>query len=158
MMSGVLDVFDVVVSWYQIIVHDERLAGYNAWLPGHVHQGFAWRPGSVSFGTLDIVDMRIEVRLATRVVVRPDAKRVIRVPFLVASESRLCVVASLTRHAIAIPEGSYALVYEHGVNAPSRALWCALTFVREPVPTPAVLLSDAELDPCDPLIMSAEPA
>ena len=46
--------FLVEISHAQLAVFDSTLtAPFNDWTDDHVKQGFAWRPGSVSFMTLD---------------------------------------------------------------------------------------------------------
>ena len=45
--------FQVFVSYSQLSVFDPTLSEpVNNWTSGHVAQGFAWRPGSVSFKSL----------------------------------------------------------------------------------------------------------
>jgi hypothetical protein len=54
-------IFQVFVGYSQLSVFDPSLSEpFNNWTPGHVVQGFAWRPGSASFKTL------FEARLITR--------------------------------------------------------------------------------------------
>jgi hypothetical protein len=46
-------IFQVFVGYSQLSVFDPSLSEpFNNWTPGHVAQGFAWRPGSASFKTL----------------------------------------------------------------------------------------------------------
>ena len=52
--------FEMLVSYYHIAIFDTDL-GFNDWRDAHGKQGFSWRPGSVSFGTLDITTMAIHV-------------------------------------------------------------------------------------------------
>ncbi|WNZ26896.1 hypothetical protein HJG54_28635 [Leptolyngbya sp. NK1-12] len=45
--------FQLRALYNQVAVFDPSLEyPYNDWLPQHAAQGFTWRPGSVSFGTL----------------------------------------------------------------------------------------------------------
>lgn len=150
--------FEVLVSWYQIIVHDDLYSGYNAWTPEHVMQGFAWRPGSVSFGTLDIVDMEVVVNLEENPVLMLDSQRAIVVPFVVKRDSQIFVVSSLTRVPVPIPSGTYELWFQHGRPEGMRTMWCTLAFKPESKPRAAILRADHELCPPGTLMLDAEPA
>jgi hypothetical protein len=46
--------FSLMVLYSQIAVFDRDLPNaFNTWTQRHVDQGFAWRSGSVSFGTIE---------------------------------------------------------------------------------------------------------
>ena len=159
MSLNVVCQFDALISWYQVVVHDEAAGdGYNGWLPEHVRQGFSWRPGSVSFATLDNSIMQCTVALASHPTMHADARRAFSVPFKVSSASSLYVAASLDRWNIRLPAGDYALYFQHGVSIPDHRLWGELVFVPEPNAVARVLVADAELNPPDPLLLSAQPA
>ena len=160
MSAQVIDTFEMLVSYFQIAVFDSRLDRcFNDWREEHVQQGFSWRPGSVSFGTLDIVSMSIEVRLAETCHLRADTVRAVRVPFSVDQRARIEVAATGFERRIDIPPGEYALTFEHGIDKTGDKMWCTFTFVPDPASEPAILVADPELsNPPDPLLMEADPA
>jgi hypothetical protein len=72
------------ISYSQVLVCAGDMANpFNDWTDPHVEQGFAWRPGSVSFMTLDEAGpMTIVVTDQDRVDPETSAaQRIIRVPF-----------------------------------------------------------------------------
>ena len=156
MSTRLIDKFEDLVSWYTIIVHDAQFnEPYNDWTRVHSQQGFAWRPGTVSFATLDITPTTIEVCLGAEAHLRPDAIRAIRVPFDVG---RLGVnVVSTNSRALQVPTGNYSLTFEQGQENAGQRLWTVLTFVPDKHPAPAVLRADSELSPPPTLVMTAEP-
>jgi hypothetical protein len=147
------------VSYTQLAVFDPALEKpFNDWRPEHVDQGFAWRPGSVSFGTLEESGpIDVQMRLASKPqALLAETQRAMQVPFTVP-EAGVVVVASIGgAKEVDVPAGGYQLVFEHGI-ADDR-MWARITLVREPSPRFAVLVADDELDPPDPLVTDAEPA
>jgi len=150
--------FEMFVFYYQIIVYDGmKTTRFNGWTDAHVKQGFSWREGCVSFGTLDTLPMSIEVWIDNEVRLRPDCSRAIRVPFVVAKRVQPRVAVVTEERPVAVPLGKYALVFQHGPEAQGDRMWCVFTFVWNGDPSPAVLIRDAELFPPSPLLMTAEP-
>jgi hypothetical protein len=130
---------------------------FNDWRDEHVRQGFSWRSGSVSFGTIDDGILNVECVRGIQVAAS-GAARVIRVPFTVGPEAEVEVASVVSNgFRLSLPPGEYALTFEHGRT--EDAMWCRLAWhgasyrIR-----PAVLRADPDLDPPDPLIMDAEPA
>ena len=160
MTLRVIDSFDLLVSYYQIALFDRNLDDhFNDWRPEHIRQGFAWRPRSVSFGTLDILNMLIQVQLADTVHLRSDTVRAIRVPFSVHPGARIDVAVVADKRGVHVPPGEYALTFEHGIDKTGDKMWCTFTFVPDPAAEPAILIADPELsNPPDPLLMEADPA
>ncbi|ALV28013.1 competence protein ComJ [Pannonibacter phragmitetus] len=80
------------VSYRQLSVFASSLSQpFNDWTDQHVAQGFAWRPGSVSFRTMSevgthIVDVEVVDRLNA---VHPDTLRAIEVPFEVPPDGEI---------------------------------------------------------------------
>lgn len=77
------------VSYAQIAVCGSSLESpFNEWTDKHVAQGFAWRPGRVSFRTLEESGRQMVTIVVAEPVgpVRPDAVRVIDVPFEVVAD------------------------------------------------------------------------
>lgn len=120
-------------------------------------QGFAWRPESVSFGTLEEDgNLRIALRVKDHFdKIKDNTIRAIRVPFSVRNE--LIEVASISDGFKAeIPLGDYSLYFETGKD--EKEMWCVFTFVREYDPQAEILICDDDLQPGETLIMNADPA
>ena len=120
-------------------------------------QGFAWRPGSVSFKTLEEDgDLRVYVRVRDILdVIRKDTIIAIRVPFFAKSD--LIEIASITDgFNIQVYSKKLFLYFENGED--ENGMWCLLTFVKKYDPQPEILLCDDNLRPGKILIMEVDPA
>ena len=153
--------FTIDVSYDQISVFDARLADpFNDWSDEHVHQGFAWRPGSVSFATLedagplaaDVYRSRAFDESAS------SASRVISVPFSVPEHGGVELASIASGVPLELAEGEYELTFEHGLGNGGK-MWARFYFraVETPV-TPRIIRADAELSPPDEFVMTAHPA
>ena len=156
------EAFDLSIFYSQLIVSDEAIAPVpNDWTERHVAQGFTWRPGTVSFGTLgDRGDLRVEVRVAGDPEVLPAAARAIVVPFFVSPPGRVALSDCANEETVGVPAGEYALLYEIGHLNRKRgeeAEWCRLTFAPRCGARPKVLRTDGLLSPKYPLLMQADP-
>jgi hypothetical protein len=151
--------FFLTVSYTQVSIFDRSLQSpFNDWTDAHVRQGFAWRPGSVSFGTL-----RSQGPLAVRIGQTPfdepnsRALRVIAVPFSVSDGQDLEVATMESGAAFVLPPGAYELTFEHGLDE-SNSMWANFYFLRAPsLVEPRILRADTELT-ATTFLMSAEPA
>ena len=152
--------FELLVSYYQIAISDTTLERpCNDWTREHVRQGFAWRPRSVSFGTIDSLLSEVSMRVAPAWEPTRESARTIRVPFTVVPSARLEVAVVADQRSIEIPSGEYAVTFEHGLCASGDKMWCRFTFVPDPAAEPAILVADQDLlNPPDPLVMTADPA
>ena len=151
--------FSVALLSPFITVFDPSLAvPFNNWTDAHVAQGFSWRPGSVSFATLDDVGpVYVEVVVAPRLELASETQRGIVVPFTVP-ESGEVEVSGLDRgERVLLLPGHYALLFESCLceSGQERA---RLTFVESLAVEPAVLRADEALSPWLPLVMAADPA
>jgi Competence protein J (ComJ) len=151
--------FSIDVSYRQVCVFlADQHNPFNDWTEQHVAQGFAWRPGSVSFRTLDDGSLAVSVMINRRFDEASTATRVIRVPFSVSTGSTVEVGSMFDSQQIDLAAGEYALTFEHG-RSPDGTMWCELFF--EPVAhavQASVLRADQELRPGEQLLMNAEPA
>jgi Competence protein J (ComJ) len=153
--------FSLEVSYAQLAVFDAHLASpFNDWSDAHADQGFSWRPGSVSFATLE-PSGPITVTLTRS---RPPSlrdeplERAIVVPFTVPSHGELEIATISGSVPVQLPEGEYALTFQHGRSL-SGAMWATLTFERVASPVKAeILRADAALTPPGELVMTAQPA
>jgi len=153
--------FDLDISYAQLAVFDSKLeAPFSDWTNEHVAQGFAWRPSSVSFGTLHSSGtIRVEVFRYRSF--RGDAslaERIILVPFAVPEHGAIEIASIGSSAALELPPGDYALTFEHGCDA-AGIMWSNFYFCPElGLVKPQILRADAELSPPEVLVMTAEPA
>ena len=153
--------FELPVSYSQIAVFDARLdQPFNDWRQEHVDQGFAWRPGSVSFSTL-VHSGRIAVSIVVEEVESTDFRspsRVIVVPFVVPGHGEVEVATMTGSGRLSMQPGAYSLTYKHGVSDEGD-MWAAFVFCRTFTPVDArIELADQRLMVPERLVMSAEPA
>jgi hypothetical protein len=151
--------FDLFVSYSQIAVFNPNLQNpFNDWQPQHIAQGFSWRPGSVSFGTLeDSGVIHIEIVQAQNISLDNDSKIAILVPFSVSENNSVEISSIGSGQTVEIPNGNYALVFEIGYSA-NAEMWCRFTFVPKADVQADILIADSSLSPSSPLLMDARPA
>lgn len=150
--------FSLEVAYSQISVFQSCLKDpFNDWTDRHAAQGFSWRPGSVSFRTLDTDGpISVIVKKDTALDVSPSALRAIQVPFHVPSGVGVEVGTIIETVGIELDPGHYTLIFEHGRNDDS-GMWGMLRFVPGNT-APRILRSDEELSPGEELLMNAQPA
>ena len=156
-----LATFAVGIEYGQLAVFDGRLqAPFNNWSDRHVAQGFAWRPGSVSF--MPVIHSGHAKVVAKRAAAFRQSKmseRIIAVPFVVTAGMPVEIGSVFTpagAHVLDLAPGEYRLCFETG--AAGDGCWVRFTFVPHPGATHEVLLADARLSPTDPLLTEAAPA
>ena len=148
------------VSYSQLAVFRTSLASpFNDWTDTHVAQGFSWRPGSVSFKTIEQAGpIDVEVVRSSVDVSGSPAARIIVVPFDVDATGDIEVATITGGQPLRLAPGNYRLTLEHGVTVEGQ-MWARLSFESvDTLPAPAVLRADAELSPPETLLMQAEPA
>jgi hypothetical protein len=153
-----MDAFALDVSYSQISVFGTRVdRPFNDWTDEHVNQGFAWRPVSVSFGTLDDGGpLRVRVSSAPFEPSSSTASRVIQVPFEVPPYGEVDVASIGQAVTLELPPGTYALVFEHGKD--EHGMWAMFHFVRSDQVRPEIIRADPEIHPAQVLVMTAQPA
>jgi hypothetical protein len=152
--------FDLEIAYTQIAVFDVTLTNpFNDWTDSHVAQGFSWRPGSVSFGTLENGGQAcIDVFLSQFLNKNSEAERIIAVPFTVPCHGAIAIASIVSSVTLELPSGVYELTFEHGRNT-KNIMWVKFYFQSMEVPSiPRILKADAELHPMKDLIMTANPA
>jgi hypothetical protein len=152
--------FNLDVSYNQVSVFDAKLdSPFNDWADEHVAQGFAWRPGSVSFGTLENAGtLAVDVFRSKEFEESSTASRIIVVPFSVPDHGLIEVASIASGVSLELPPGEYELTFEHGIDTDGQ-MWATFYFRLVDTPaTPRVLRADAELSPPPALVMSAPPA
>lgn len=147
------------VSYAQIAVFHAHLANpFNKWSDAHVNQGFSWRPGSVSFATLE---PHGPIALTVTRSAPPDdgsAERTIVVPFSVPAGGDLEIATISASAHMHLAQADYALAFCHG-RSPGGAMWARLSFERVVGRVPArIVRADPALRPHTDLVMTAEPA
>jgi hypothetical protein len=153
--------FTLEVFYAQIAVFDSRLVNpFNDWSDIHARQGFSWRPGSVSFATLD-PSGPIAVTVARSSAASPtDAvlERAIRVPFAIPDHCEVEVATISGSAPLQLAEGQYALTFRHG-RLLNGSMWATLSFEPAAMVAKAeILLADEALHPPAELLMAADPA
>lgn len=156
-----MSIFTVEVSYAQLAVFDARLVTpFNDWSDAHVGQGFSWRPGSVSFATLDTsgpMTVRVD-RSGAHSTTEGLVERAIRVPFTVPAHREVEISTISETVSIEIEGGAYALTFCHGRTL-GGAMWASLVFEpAEAEVKPAILRADGALIPPAEFLMNAEGA
>lgn len=149
------------VSYGQLAVFASSLKQpFNDWTDQHVSQGFAWRPGSVSFRSMvEAGRHSIEIDVANHVgAVHPDAVRVVEVPFEIPADGTVEVGSIAETVPLSLPAGSFLLRCEFLQPAGAAGERVRLTFAKKDAPRFAVVRADAELSASGELRMTAQPA
>jgi hypothetical protein len=144
------------ISHSQVIVCDPSLEQpFNFWTGRHVAQGFAWRPGSASFGTINEGGLHsIDVLLTHSYVdISPLAIRAIEVPFRIPSEGNVEIASVSDSRLLQIPSSLYALRLECLQGTKLKCL-----FMKIDNPKFRIARSDAALRPARDLLLTADPA
>jgi hypothetical protein len=145
-----MTVFTLDVSHAQIDVFDPRLSNpFNDWFDGHVAQGFSWRPGSVSFSTLESAGkIAIEaVRSDDDEHVETLSERAIVVPFTVPDHGEIEIATISLSMRLEMPPGQCGLFLMH-CRSSNGAMWATLRFCLSTKSIAAkVLRADSALSP-----------
>lgn len=126
--------FPLVINYTQVLVQTESHAAAGLlWTDEHVAQGFAWSDGLVSFGVPDHDGQsRIEVEVSRDAAFDPRALWAVQVPFLVTG--RLQIGTVFDTRSVAVPNGSYDLVYQAFPGEGDHAYTLRLTFCESDAP------------------------
>jgi hypothetical protein len=150
---------ELFITYSQFCVFDAQMEQpFNDWLPSHERQGFAWRPGSISFGTLPGTGgLTVCVNKAgVDAGIAKSAIRGFRLPFEVPN-TRLVEVATIGEgFQVSFEPGAYTLSCYLGREG--TRMWCHLCMVLGECQEPRVLAHDSGLEPEYPLLMTAQPA
>lgn len=136
--------FELLVSYSQIAVFLRDLENpFNEWTEQQVRQGFAWRPGSVSFRTLqEFGKSRVELIESSFCEFSQDkCVRAIEVPFELPRGKELELASISDSHVIPINPGTFQLRFEAFKDDVIR-----VSFLRNCQPRFKVLLADPELE------------
>lgn len=164
---------ELMVAYSTISVYNTELDfPYNQWTEQLIHQGFAWRKGSVAFSTIGSTSVNLEIFFSECYEVLPETQRAIIVPFTIENSGRIAVSDDTDNYVIDIPIGEYALLFENGFLSDVkcseqenelglRPMWSRLTFTPSTVLQAQILRekpgAEIPLSPAYPLLMEAEP-
>ena len=133
---------------------------YNDWTEKHVAQGFAWRPGSVSFRTLvESGTHSVEVDIVERLgPISANVIRAIEVPFDVPTGGAIEVGSIANTVPLSLPTGRFLLRCEFSRTDRSGVELVRLSFSKNDTPRFAILRADATLSTAGELLTNASPA
>lgn len=157
-----LGIQTISVSYSQLVVFDHSLdRPFNGWTDRHVAQGFAWRPGSVAFRTVEeggqhLVAVTFEVTEDDAVA--PNALRVIDVPFEVPPDEMIEIGSVSDSASFKIPAGLYGLRFECFERSGGDTPLIRLSFRRSSSPGFRVIRAGPDFSPEAPLVLTASPA
>lgn len=150
---------DLSIDFHQISVFPVGLKDpFNDWEERHVSQGFAWRPRSVSFRTLDNGPHSVDV--FTTEFAGPLSHGVIRaveVPFDVPGDGRLEIASISEAVELSLSPGKYLLRSEMFGRSGDVEL-IRLVFARMEIPRFSILVADSEISCDEPLLTEARAA
>lgn len=149
------------VSYAQFAVFASSLRHpFNDWTDRHVMQGFAWRPGSVSFRSMvDTGPHEIEINVVNHMeALHPDAVRAVEVPFEVPADGKIEVGSITETVDVSVPPGIFLLRCEFLSTSNTGVERVRLTFADGDAPRFAVVRADPELSLGGPLLTTAQPA
>lgn len=154
-----MESFVLNISYSQIAVFRKGLENpFNDWDDTHIAQGFAWRPESVSFGSL-LNDGECYINISTKneVLISNGSIRTIVVPFEV-KESGIEIASITDTIIVDIPSGLYELVFNIIPNGKDGLDVYEFAFVKNECPKPRIELADELINPPEILLMQAKPA
>ena len=156
-----LNEFTIFISYSQLAVfHHSLKRPFNDWTARHNAQGFSWRPGSVSFLTIE----EAGTHSVTAIVgvdegeLAPDAIRVIDVPFKVPPDGAVEIGSISDSKVLTLPSGMYQLRFEYYAGSNGRSPRVRLLFGRSDKPHFKMARADSELSPGADLLLTARPA
>lgn len=148
------------VDYGQLVVFLGALTQpFNDWTDRHVDQGFAWRPGSVSFRTIEPTGLhRVEVSCVGKLA-DPDSEavRVIDVPFEVPQDGVVEIGSVASTVPTTLPSGQFVLRCEF-FQSDEAGAFAKLIFAKDSTPRFAVVRADAALAVHSDLLTTAQPA
>jgi Competence protein J (ComJ) len=151
--------FEIFVSFGQIAIFESNLHNpFNDWNDAHVHQGFSWREGSVSFALPGgDGEYRVEIEFLSECVnISDDAVRAIKVPFFLRESSM--EISSVSESVNIIMEvGKYSLIFQVFEKPFGGRGSIRISFIKCENSVAAILRSDSEMIPPKKLLMTAEP-
>ena len=146
------------IAFSQVALFNSELSEpFNDWSPEHVLQGFAWRPGSVSFKTLDEDgDLDVEFEIIDNIELADGVERAISVPFRSFSAGQVECATITGSFKERLPAGEYQVVFQAGrLNGRQ---WARFSAIAGGDQQPRILVNDRDSPPLFPLLMSTRSA
>lgn len=149
------------ISYNQIAVFLSDLhQPFNDWTEQHVAQGFAWRPGSVSFRTIvesgkhfiEVVTVKNFDSLGE------DVLRAIEVPFEIPTDGKIDVASISDSISMKLPPGMYCLRCEFLGKKNADEKFIRIVFASNDTPHFSLLKADEDLSPKSNLLTTAAAA
>ena len=148
---------EITVSYNQLCVFDAEMENpFNDWNDIHVRQGFSWRHGSVSFGTIDNKITLVNVVTSDIEPFGNEYDIVIVVPFDVPQHGKLVIGSIGDEKEFRLAPGTYELWYQFS-NLSEQAR-CLLKFLRNSNPKARVFKVNTDFTADTPLLLEAVPA
>ena len=151
----------VEVTYCQIAIFSSALKQpFNDWTDRHVAQGFAWRPGSVSFRTLvEAGPHSVEIAVVEHAsAVSADAVRAIEVPFEVPADGAIEVASISDSVPLSLPAGPALLRCEFLGHLGTGMERVRFVFARGDAPRFALVRANESLAAEGGLLTTAHPA
>jgi hypothetical protein len=149
------------ITYGQIAVFASSLEQpFNDWTERHVSQGFAWRPGSVSFRTqLEAGSHIVKVHIVDHLsAIDVDSARTIEVPFEVPPDGNIEVASISESVPLVIPPSLYLLRCEFMTERQGSDHRIHLIFAGKDIPRFAVIDWNGIRTEEDDLLITAKPA
>jgi hypothetical protein len=149
------------LSYGQLTVFARSLKQpFNDWTDQHVSQGFAWRPGSVSFRSMiEAGRHSIEIDVVNHAsAVHPDAVRAVEVSFEIPADGAVDIGSIAETVPLSLPAGSFLLRCEFLRPAGTAGERVRLTFAKKDPMRFAVVRADPELSTDGELLTTAQAA
>ncbi|MDC7789669.1 competence protein ComJ [Rhodoplanes sp. TEM] len=153
--------FELEVSYGQIAVICRGLTQpFNDWTERHVAQGFAWRPGSVSFRTLEEFGAHtIEVLVPNRAdPIDGTVARAIEVPFEIPENGAVDIASIADAASLRLPAGPCLLRCEMTAKDDNTKPHVRFVFARMNAGRFGVVRADDGISAGDRYLTAAEPA
>jgi Competence protein J (ComJ) len=153
--------FSLYVSYAQVAVFDSALEKpFNDWTERHIQQGFSWRPGSVSFATIEEAATHlVTIDVADDASVSEAAIRVIETPFHVPQNGSIEIASISESFVTDVPFGLYALRFSYFLATALSEPRITFQFIKTNQPSFAILRADPGLSArTGDLLLSASPA
>jgi Competence protein J (ComJ) len=147
------------VTYGHMIVFDSALEHpFNDWTDAHFKQGFSWRPGSVSFLTLEEGGQyAVEIAVAEVIDISPEAIRVIETPFEVPTSGSIEIASISESFLLTLAPGMYSLRYECFPTSNDSEDKVRFVFTRTDMPAFKILRAGAAITAGQHLLTSASP-
>jgi hypothetical protein len=129
------------------------------WDEAHFRQGFAWRPGSVSFVMLDEGGLfTVEIAVSEAMDISTEAVRVIETPFEVPASGSIEIAGISEGLPLTLPAGMYSLRCECFPITDDSENKIRFVFTRTDDPFFKILRADGAITAGELLLTSASPA